>query len=84
MKNKFLLITERIMLTLWVGSLWAVGLMVAPTLFTQLDDRALAGTRVQVMILMLAGDDTYPVTAHIRCGARADATRPKLFPQRQT
>ena len=44
MKNRILLITERLMLTLWVGSLWAVGLMVAPTLFTQLDDRALAGS----------------------------------------
>ena len=32
------------MLTLWVGSLWAVGLMVAPVLFAQLDDRTLAGT----------------------------------------
>ncbi len=32
------------MLTLWVGSLWAVGAMVAPVLFTQLDDRALAGS----------------------------------------
>jgi hypothetical protein len=42
--KKILLITERMMLTLWVGSLWAVGLMVAPVLFTQLDDRALAGS----------------------------------------
>ena len=32
------------MLTLWVGSLWTVGFMVAPLLFIQLDDRALAGT----------------------------------------
>lgn len=44
MTKKILLITERIMLTLWVGSLWAVGAMVAPVLFTQLDDRALAGS----------------------------------------
>jgi len=42
--KKILLITERMMLTLWVGSLWAVGAMVAPVLFTQLDDRALAGS----------------------------------------
>lgn len=32
-----------ILVTLWVGALWAVGYMVAPTLFHMLDDRALAG-----------------------------------------
>lgn len=30
--------------TLWVGSLWTVGYLVAPTLFAILDDRVLAGT----------------------------------------
>lgn len=30
--------------TFWVGSLWAVGFVVAPTLFSTLSDRALAGT----------------------------------------
>ncbi len=29
--------------TLWVGALWAVGYIVAPTLFGMLDDRMLAG-----------------------------------------
>lgn len=29
--------------TLWVGALWAVGFLVAPTLFATLADRALAG-----------------------------------------
>ncbi len=29
--------------TLWVGSLWTVGYVVAPTLFATLDDRAMAG-----------------------------------------
>ncbi|HEX7634207.1 MAG TPA: DUF4149 domain-containing protein, partial [Noviherbaspirillum sp.] len=29
--------------TLWVGSLWTVGYLVAPTLFATLSDRALAG-----------------------------------------
>jgi hypothetical protein len=38
-----LLVTERLMLTLWVGSLCAVGSMVAPVLFATLD-RALAGS----------------------------------------
>jgi hypothetical protein len=35
---------ERIMLTLWVGALWVTGFMVAPLLFAELDDRALAGS----------------------------------------
>lgn len=30
--------------TLWVGSLWTVGYVVAPTLFATLSDRVLAGT----------------------------------------
>lgn len=30
--------------TLWVGSLWAVGYLVAPTLFVTLSDRVLAGS----------------------------------------
>lgn len=30
--------------TLWVGSIWTVGYLVAPTLFATLHDRALAGT----------------------------------------
>jgi hypothetical protein len=38
------LAAERILLTLWVGSLWVTGFLVAPVLFTLLDDRALAGT----------------------------------------
>ena len=44
MKSRIPVIVERITLALWVGSLWAVGLMVAPLLFAQLDDRALAGS----------------------------------------
>lgn len=36
-------ITERILLTLWIGGMWSVGYIVAPTLFAMLDDRALAG-----------------------------------------
>lgn len=37
-------IGERILLTLWVGALWAIGFIAAPILFAVLDDRALAGT----------------------------------------
>jgi len=32
-----------IFITLWVGALWAIGYLAAPTLFRVLDDRALAG-----------------------------------------
>ncbi|MEM9058409.1 MAG: DUF4149 domain-containing protein [Pseudomonadota bacterium] len=34
---------ERVLVTAWVGSLWAVGYVVAPQLFATLDDRTLAG-----------------------------------------
>lgn len=40
---KFLLVGERILLTLWVGGLWAIGYIAAPTLFSLLDDKAMAG-----------------------------------------
>ena len=34
---------ERVLLTLWVGGVWAIGYLAAPTLFAMLDDRHLAG-----------------------------------------
>lgn len=39
-----LAIGEQLLLTLWVGGLWTIGYIVAPTLFALLDDRTLAGT----------------------------------------
>lgn len=45
---------ERLLLTLWVGGLWAIGYMVAPALFANLDDRALAGTLAGVMFEIIA------------------------------
>lgn len=36
-------ISDRVLLTLWVGGLWVVGYLVAPSLFASLDDRRLAG-----------------------------------------
>ena len=45
---------ERILLTLWVGGLWTVGYIVAPALFANLDDRALAGTLAGVMFGIVA------------------------------
>ncbi len=44
MTNKLLPAAERILLTLWVGSLWVAGFVVAPLLFAELDNRALAGS----------------------------------------
>jgi len=42
--SKLLPAAERILLTLWAGNLWVVGFVVAPVLFAELDDRALAGS----------------------------------------
>jgi hypothetical protein len=68
-----------ITLTLWVGSMWAVGYMVAPTLFNVLDDRALAG--------MLAGH-MFTLEAYVgmACGFylllfRIARTGPSVFKQ---
>jgi hypothetical protein len=33
-----------VLATLWIGSLWTIGYVVAPTLFATLEDRMLAGT----------------------------------------
>jgi hypothetical protein len=35
---------HNIVLVFWVGGLWATGYLVAPSLFSELDDRKLAGT----------------------------------------
>jgi hypothetical protein len=40
---KFFSYSERALLTLWVGGMWAIGYIVAPILFNVLDDRQLAG-----------------------------------------
>lgn len=37
------LVIERLLITLWVGGLWAVGYLAVPVLFHALDDRAIAG-----------------------------------------
>ncbi len=36
-------IGERILLTLWIGGMWIIGFVVAPTLFSLLADRSMAG-----------------------------------------
>lgn len=45
---------DRLLLTLWVGGLWAIGYIVAPTLFASLDDRALAGQLAGKMFYIIA------------------------------
>jgi hypothetical protein len=52
--NARLLAGERILLTLWVGSLWAIGYIAAPALFASLEDRALAGTLAGAMFEIVA------------------------------
>lgn len=39
----FTRVGERILLTLWVGGLWAIGYIAVPTLFANMNDRQLAG-----------------------------------------
>lgn len=41
---KFVTVSERILLTLWVGGMWVIGYMAVPTLFSFLEDRKLAGS----------------------------------------
>jgi hypothetical protein len=48
------MIGERILLTLWVGGLWSIGFIVAPALFANLDDRALAGTLAGTLFEIIA------------------------------
>ena len=56
------LVGERILITLWIGALWAIGYLAVPTLFASLQDRMLAG--------MLAGK-MFTIVSYIGfvCGA---------------
>lgn len=47
-------ITERILLTLWVGGLWSVGYLAVPVLFHSLNDRRLAGEVAGQMFSILS------------------------------
>ena len=48
-------IGERIILTLWVGSLWAIGYLAVPVLFHSLDSRTLAGELAASMFTLVNG-----------------------------
>jgi hypothetical protein len=45
---------KRLVRTLWLGSIWAVGYLAAPILFESLDDRALAGMLAGKMFAAVA------------------------------
>jgi len=47
-------IGERILLTVWIGGMWAIGYIVAPTLFSILDDRVVAGTIAGRLFLIMS------------------------------
>lgn len=50
-----------LLVTIWAGSLWTIGYLVAPTLFTTLADRALAGSiagslfRIEAWVSVVCG-----------------------------
>lgn len=43
-----------VLLVLWVGGLWAIGYIAAPTLFAELPDRQMAGTVAGVLFTWIA------------------------------
>jgi len=47
-----LLIGERIVLTLWVGGMWAIGYIVAPTLFSMLEKTVAGSVAGQLFTVM--------------------------------
>ncbi len=47
-------ISERIILTIWVGGMWVIGYIVAPTLFAMIDDRALAGSTAGRLFMIMS------------------------------
>ena len=51
---RFLQATERVLLTAWVGGLWAIGYLAAPVLFKVLDDRRMAGELAGHMFKIIA------------------------------
>ncbi|HEB56817.1 MAG TPA: DUF4149 domain-containing protein [Gammaproteobacteria bacterium] len=44
---------ERVLLSLWIGSMWAIGYLAVPVLFATLDDRILAGMLAGKMFAIL-------------------------------
>lgn len=48
-------VIERLVITLWVGGLWAIGYLAVPVLFHALDDRAIAGNLAGEMFRIVNG-----------------------------
>lgn len=69
--------------TLWVGSLWTIGYLVAPTLFSTLSDRALAGSIAGNMFRIEAWLSLFSAlvllaTGRFATGGGGDAARKRL------
>lgn len=64
--NKFTEALYSLTITLWVGALFAIGYLAAPTLFTQLTDRTLAGSLAGEMCL--AGHRLWRLSAAVSAG----------------
>ena len=54
MSDSLLFSLERLLLTTWVGALWAIGYLAVPVLFASLDDRMLAGMLAGKMFTLLS------------------------------
>lgn len=54
MNSPRILAGERIILTIWIGGIWAIGYIVAPALFANLEDRSLAGSLAGAMFEIIA------------------------------
>ncbi|MBI3771614.1 MAG: DUF4149 domain-containing protein [Gammaproteobacteria bacterium] len=67
MSDKLFQSVDRLLITAWVGGLWAVGYLAAPVLFHALDDRHLAGELAGHMffIMNIVGFVCAPILAAI-------------------
>jgi hypothetical protein len=74
--------TRLLIATFWVGTLWAVGYVVAPTLFSTIADRALAGTIAGSLFRVVAWLSVFCAMALIALlfqTARQGAAQPSKF-----
>jgi MFS family permease len=71
--------------TFWVGSLWAIGYVVAPTLFATLADRVLAGTiagslfLVEAWLSLICGVILALLVARVSVPQQAPAARKRVL-----
>jgi hypothetical protein len=52
--KKLFTVLERLLLTLWIGGLWVIGFVVAPTLFATLPETSMAGTVAGVLFTSIS------------------------------